>query len=472
LTLSLGIDIETPRVEKYDRQSTVDLDVINPENGKPGALVFANRDGYGRGFQPVQTTLEPRLGFSWSPTAKRNTVVRGAFYHYYSGASLRTGPFGTQGFSAFRNFISPNQQLAAAVTLSDGVPAAEYPLPDLRPEAANNTDANLMTQSGRLPRYRYGYVSLERRLPHGMTVRAQARSYRGKNMFMDGDELPFNAIPLEALQYRDRLNDEAFRRTLRPYPQYQQFDLNHRYPAGLYLYDSGDVSLEKRTGQGLSFDMSYQLRRQYDDYTGPNVQNPFDRSTAWAKTRGARPHHFSLNYVYELPLGEGKPLLNQSGILAKVLGDWSLSGFTRWMSGTPLVLQPSFNNTGGVVSGLRVNAVDGVDPHLESPGPNLWFNPAAFSHPDDFTLGNVPRTHPSLFGPSWQNHDLAISKRLPLTSEKSLELLLQSFNFLNTANWNSPDTEIGTAAAPNANAGKIIGSYGGRVLQLGMRYNF
>lgn len=472
LTLSVGFDVEGPRVEKYDRQSTIDLDVINPANGLPGALVFANLDGYGRGFQPTQKTIEPRIGFAWSPTAKRNTVLRGAFYHYYSGASLRTGPFGTQGYSAFRNLISPNQQLEPAVTLADGVPEPEHPLPDLRPEAANNTDADLIVQTGRMPRYRYGYVSVERRLPYGMTVRAQARSYRGKDMLMDGDELRLNAIPLENLAYRDALNDESFRRTLRPYPQFQQIELNHRYPGGRYLYDLGDLSLEKRTGQGLSFDMSYQVRRRYDDYSGPNIQNPFDRESAWAKTRGNRPHNVTINYVYELPIGSGKPLLNQSGILGKVLGDWSLSGFTRWMSGDPIVLDPSFNNTGGVVNGLRVNSVAGVNPHLDAPSAALWFNPAAFSHPEDFTLGNVPRTHPTLSNPSWQNHDLAISKRLSISTEKSLELLLQSFNFLNTANWNDPDAEIGTLEAPNVNAGRIIGSRGGRVLQLGMRYNF
>ena len=173
-----------------------------------------------------------------------------------------------------------------------------------------------------------------------------------------------------------------------------------------------------------------------------------------------------------MPFGNDKQLLSNTGVLGKIIGDWSLSGFTSWMSGDPIVLQPSFNNTGGIVRGLRVNAAPGVDPHVAAPGPEMWFNPAAFLHPEDFSIGNVPRTHPTLRNPNWQNHDLAISKRLPLTSEKSLELLVQSFNFLNTANWNRPDAEIGTAEAPNANAGKIIGSYGGRVLQLGMRYNF
>jgi hypothetical protein len=47
-----------------------------------------------------------------------------------------------------------------------------------------------------------------------------------------------------------------------------------------------------------------------------------------------------------------------------------------------------------------------------------------------------------------------------------------AFNFINNANWNDPDTRIGTAATPNANAGKIIGSRGQRVIQLGLRFSF
>jgi hypothetical protein len=74
--------------------------------------------------------------------------------------------------------------------------------------------------------------------------------------------------------------------------------------------------------------------------------------------------------------------------------------------------------------------------------------------------------------PSWQNHDLAVSKRVTISSEQSLELQFQSFNFVNHANWNDPDARIGTIDAPNVNAGRIIGSTGGRVLQLGARYSF
>ena len=472
LTMRLSLDVETPRTEKYDRQSTVNLDAINPANGRPGALVFAGRDGRGRAFQPVRVRPEPRLGLSWSPTAKRNTVVRASYMHFYTDIPLREGLFGGQGFNARRTAISPNQQLNPAVVLSEGFAPAEHPLPDLRPEAANDTNPDLIPDTGAQPRYNYLNLSFEQRLPAGLIFRAGSRSYRGKNMLAGSHIAGYNRIPLDALAYRDRLNDESFRRTLRPYPQYQQFRGDYQIPLGKYLYDSGDLSLEKRAGQGLSFDLGYRYMRRMDDYSGPGIQNPFDRKTAWSITRGNRPHRLSLSYMYELPFGDGKGMLNQAGVLSRVFGGWSVSGFTSWVSGDPVILEPEFNNTGTVIPYLRVNAVEGVDPHLDSPTPGAWFNSLAFSHPEDFTIGDVPRTHPTLSNPSWQNHDVAITKRLPLSAEKSLELLFQGFNFVNGANWNDPDAEIGPDNARNVNAGRIIGSRGGRVLQLGMRYNF
>ena len=75
-------------------------------------------------------------------------------------------------------------------------------------------------------------------------------------------------------------------------------------------------------------------------------------------------------------------------------------------------------------------------------------------------------------GPGIVNFDAALLKNVNLSEQVKLQFGLETFNFVNHANWNDPDTEIGPASAPNANAGRIIGSTGGRVLQLGARYNF
>jgi hypothetical protein len=141
-------------------------------------------------------------------------------------------------------------------------------------------------------------------------------------------------------------------------------------------------------------------------------------------------------------------------------------------SGDPLALRPQFNNTGGVVNALNVNVVPGVDPRVPEPGPEMWFNPAAFAQPADFTIGDASRTHPYLMAPGSQNLDLSLTKRFALDGERTVELSAVGFNFINQANWNDPDVVIGPESAPNVNAGRIIGSRGGRVIQLGLRYSF
>jgi hypothetical protein len=470
-TLSLNLDISGPRVEKFDRQSTVDVDEVNPENGRPGALVFASHDGRSRSFQPYRARLEPRLGLAWSPTDARDTVVRFSVMQYYSNVGINSGTFGTQGFSARRTFISANEQLDPAAVLEQGVKPLEHPLPDLRAEAANNTDPDFIPNTSRQPRYRYGSLRLERQLPEGFTVRAGGSFYRGKDILLGGSSVGINAIPLDMLGYRDQLNDEAFRRTLRPFPQFQDFQTDGKFPLGRYKYQSADLGLEKRASHGLTLNFNYSMIKQWDDYSGPGVQDYFNRDNEWSLSRGLRPHRMSLNYVYELPFGTGRQYLNDSK-LRHVLGDWSVSGYSRWMSGDPIVLEPAFNNTGGVVRFLRVNPVPGVDAHVANQGPGQWFNPGAFVDPEAFAIGNVSRTHPSLRNPGWNNHDLAITKRVPLSGERSIELLFQGFNFINHGNWNDPDTVIGPEDARNVNAGRIIGSNGGRVVQMGMRFNF
>jgi hypothetical protein len=87
-------------------------------------------------------------------------------------------------------------------------------------------------------------------------------------------------------------------------------------------------------------------------------------------------------------------------------------------------------------------------------------------------MGNGPRTHPTLRNPTTQNHDLSVSKRFAIDQERALEFNASGFNFINLGVWNDPDVFIGTAKAPNANAGRIIGSRGGRVIQMGLRFSF
>lgn len=475
LNMSYGVNVEisAPRTERYNRYSTIDLSVPNPESERNGALVFAARDGQGSAFQPTQVRAQPNWSFAWNPRGNRKSVARVSYGMSFSSYAMPNGQWASQGFNGYATYFSPNVQLEAPLTLRNGVPRPANPPPDLRPEAANLTTADLVERSGQLPRYQSAGVSYEREFRGSYVLSGGLSVAWGKGLFLGGASVNPNAVHPDFLAFRDLLNEELFRRTLRPFPQYLGFNLNGLWPDGQYRREAAWLRLEKRMSQGLSLNAYYELSRQLDDYSGPGGrQDYFNRRNEWGFTSYNNPQRLSLNYMYELPIGTNKPFLSFEDWRRVLVNGWSLSGITSVTSGEPLALRAQFNNTGTVINGLRVNVVPGVNPHVENQGPEQWFNAAAFAHPDDFTIGNGPRAHPTLRGPITQSHDLSVSKTFPIDQGRTLEFNASGFNFVNLGNWNDPDTVIGTASAPNVNAGKIIGSRGGRVIQLGLRLSF
>jgi hypothetical protein len=473
ISFGLRVDRFTPRTEKYDRQSTIDFQEINPANGRPGALVAAGRNGIGRSFEPVLVRPSPNMSVAWNPGPDPRMVVRAAFSRSYGAMPVYSGQWGTQGFNGYPTFLSPNVQLEPATILSRGLPTSTHPLPDLRLEAANDTVADLIDMTDRAPVYQSASLAIERELPGSIVLTAGAAYSGGKNLPVGNSASNPNAIPLDALKFRDQLNDEDFNRSLRPYPQYKAFDVYSSSPVGRYQRDATYLRLEKRASKGLSISAYYEYSKQLDDYSGPyGKQDYYNRQNEWSLTPGNEPHRLQFSYMYELPLGPNKPFLNMSDWRRHLVDGWAVSGVATLVSGNPIYLRPLFNNTGGVVSALNVNTVPGVDPHVSDPQPALWYNPAAFDQPPDFSIGDVSRTHPNLRNPGNENYDLSITKRVTLTADRTIELSAAGFNFVNHADWNDPDNTIGPASAPNVNAGKIIGSRGGRVIQLGLRFSF
>lgn len=475
LTVTMGLRflISTPRVEKYDRQSTVDFDAINPANGKPGALVFAGRAGQERSFQPVVVSPGPSLTVSWNPAGDSKTVLRLSLQRSHSPIPMYSGQWGTQGFNGTPTFITQNEQLEPALILRNGLPPLAHPLPDLRPDAANDTAADLVDRSGRVPTYNIASLSIERQMPYSFVFSVGCNHTHGRDMLTANDGANPNAVPLDALGFRDLLNEESFRSSLRPFPQYQRFDVYSAYSAGRYQRTEGFLRVEKRTSQGMSMRAVYEFSKQMDDYSSlAGLQDYYNRRKEWAMHPSASPHTLSLSYMYELPFGPNKALLTAADWRRFLVEGWTFSGVTSYSSGDPINLTAAYNNTGNVVSALYVNTAPGVDPQVADPGPELWFNPDAFLNPTDFSIGDVSRSHPQLRNPSRQNHDLSVTKRFTLASDRALEFVGTAFNFINHADWNTPDAEIGTLDAPNVNAGKIIGSRGGRVIQLGLVFSF
>ena len=472
LPVSIGVtlDFTTPRVEKYNRQSTVDLQAINPANGLPGASVFAGLNGSGAAFQPVAKLVEPNVSIAWSPSGNRKSVARAAYARSRQAPPLYSTQWGTQGFNGVQTVVSQNSELSQAFWLRDGVPPAA-PLPDLSPATANGTNAALMDRSGKTSLYQSASVSYEHEVPFQIVLSAAMGTAWGSDIFAGTWAANPNAISPASLQYGVQLNDLNFRNSLRPYPQYLDFDVFNLWPAGSYRRNNAWIRAEKRSSGGLTLNTTFEFSRQWDDYGGAR-QDFFNPHNEWSVSPWNPEKRLTLNVSYDLPFGTNKPFLNFRDWRRHLVDGWSLSDLTTIQDGGALAMHPLFNNTGGVIIALHVDSVPGVSPHVKDQGPALWFNPAAFTQPADFTLGNASRTIGDLRGPGLQNHDLSLAKRFSVDQSRTVEFTMAAFNVLNHATWNDPDTAIGSATAPNLNAGKITGSRGGRVVQLGLRLSF
>ena len=112
------------------------------------------------------------------------------------------------------------------------------------------------------------------------------------------------------------------------------------------------------------------------------------------------------------------------------------------------------------------------DPSLPSDRRSVqqWFDTTAAVAPPAFTFGTAGRA--VLTGPGLTQLSLSLLKNFRFKERYNVQFRAESLNFINHANWTDPDPMIGPASAPNVNAGRIIGSRGGRVIQVGLRFSF
>ena len=86
----------------------------------------------------------------------------------------------------------------------------------------------------------------------------------------------------------------------------------------------------------------------------------------------------------------------------------------------------------------------GVIPYSERTV-DRWFDTKAFVSPVGFAFGNSGRN--ILTGPRLTQWDFSLFKSIAVTERVRLQLRMESFNFLNHANFGLPNGSIGTTAA-------------------------
>jgi hypothetical protein len=237
-------------------------------------------------------------------------------------------------------------------------------------------------------------------------------------------------------------------------------------------YNSGQLRLEKRFSQGLSFQASYTYSKAIDDQSGPFPsdyvsesgvsQDFFNRRGDRGRASFDRKHAFVYNALYELPFGPGKRWGHDlGGFGGKFSQGWRVGGIISLLSGPPFTANlGSFNNSGTFASfpADRPNLIAGAKPcgAAQLSKPSQWFDPSIFVLPAAGKFGNAGRN--ILCGPGLKNFDFSLSKDTKLAERLGLEFRAEFFNLFNHPNFDVPVNTQG----PNGNGGNGDAIFTGR----------
>jgi hypothetical protein len=250
-------------------------------------------------------------------------------------------------------------------------------------------------------------------------------------------------------------------------------------PTGLSNYDSLQAKIERKFAAGYSLLASYTYAHGRDNGPAPfdlgkggnYPQNPFDLGAEYANSDTDLRHHFVASQIIELPFGHGKRFLSHAnGVEQALIGGWQLNSITTLQTGKPFNVVS--NGTDPNYPGLRPNLVGSTSVAHRTTAE--WFNTAAFVVPTGqaastkggtLIVGDSPRN--PLFGPGYTNEDLSLFKVFTFARGMKFQVRIESFNLLNTAHYDNPNSNIAAGKF-----GQITGGYSPRVMQFAGRLTF
>jgi len=240
-------------------------------------------------------------------------------------------------------------------------------------------------------------------------------------------------------------------------------------------YNALQVKVDRRFSD-LNILTSFTWGKGMDFQTGDDgaLEWQIGASRDYARTDWDRTLTYVQSYVYQLPFGFNKRMLNH-GPAAWVLGNWQLSGVLSLMTGTPFYVTASGSSLNTPGSGQTADQVAPVQIlHGINVG-NQWFSTSSFAQPTGVRFGTVGRN--DLSGPGLFQLNLSLSKQLRFSERVNAEFRCETFNFTNTPEFSNPQNSItsSTFGYVNGTLGSgtgVNGTGGGRAVQLGLKVSF
>jgi hypothetical protein len=508
LTLNLGV-----RIEVNGQSSEVDGRISNffpqfyvaPQPGSvtaPAASGFVLPSNFSgnapEGFprenptllnHPVQTHVEPRVGFTWQPLSSREMILRGGYGLYANRTSFE----GNGSLLA----LNPPFALNAVLDGAANAPASlESPFPDLPPSSSfPNFVANMLpgppfTASSFLrspiitdPDFRESTVQ-----QYDFDLQYQYKRYvfsigyaGAKSIHLAVGRSNNQPLLASASEPVNGLTTNSAANAPERSPFVGLAPLIYRLESsGNSIYNSLQATLKKDMGHGLQFLAAYTFSKSIDDagdslgaaiagtfglpITGQVVYN--DQNNVAAQ-RGVsdfdRTHRLVIAGTWNVP----RPHYATSAAIRKLAGGWSISGIGTLQSGLPFSILDSAAGTLFGPATLYTTASLAPGSTLAearrsgsvSSRVNNFFNTSAFapapSVPDGGLIdGKYPVSGGGtifgdlgrnvLRGPDQEDIDIAAIKTTPLTNRVKLTFRWEIFNALNRPNFANPSNDVST----------------------------
>jgi len=250
----------------------------------------------------------------------------------------------------------------------------------------------------------------------------------------------------------------------RPNPNFGRFSI--LTSGGSSATNTLRANLRKRLSRGFSIETNYELNRTISSGGSGDPSNP--RNLRAERAPSSSPiHRFNLNFILDMPMGRGQAISAAwAGRLGRLLEGWRISGIAAFQSGG------LFNSR--LAGDPNNDGVRGDRPDRTGPGElpesqrsiDRWFATEAFVLPAQYGFGNCGRN--ILAGPGKRTWDISFVKRTQVSRDGDVfELRIQLFNAFNHANFNNPNTTVGTSVF-----GKIFGTDRAREIEIAVKYTF
>ena len=390
LSLNLGLRwmYQSPFRTKFDQQSQFDPNATDPLTGLKGAITHPQ----GAIGKRDLNNFQPRLGVAYNFHPK--WVFRTSFGIMTVDNS---GPGGFDEYAGNFNILQPTGDPRQVFQLSAGPGPIRYPVNADGTVSYTGASFGNRTATLRDPNLRNPYIinwsaGFQGQLSDTWTVSLMHQGTSGVGLTRNWN---INTIPLSIALGGDRVLQDKVFAAQQSYLYYPQFGtINYLSNFNHNTWHSGNVTVDKRYGNGLTVQVSYNISKSLSNDDSLSYYNRQGK----ARTSYDQRHQFGAFAIYELPVGRGKRFLNRGGLANAIFGGWKVDVSENALSGQPI----SVSHAGSPNRYLTASRVNTTAPIESAKVPNWdmgqrfptsaqtpYFNISTFAYPDSYTIGTL-----------------------------------------------------------------------------------